>query len=129
MTAGDGVDKYKVYNFVMNVYGHFVLDHRKRIKHAVATCQPLLSELDFSFEASDLALDDTDSEDDSQENLSQENEAFRKPGKPAGIAQNRELVKPRKQMDKLLQQLEQQRKDSKEEKERIEGQIRQQLEQ
>ncbi|KAK1021254.1 hypothetical protein LTS16_026640 [Friedmanniomyces endolithicus] len=66
----------------------------------------------LSFAASDMGLDREDSQRDSGDTTSQEDSQFRTPGEPASVSLRKETRRVREQMDVLLQQLEQQRQDS-----------------
>ena len=143
LTARGGADSHRAYNFVRNVYEKFAPDHRKRIKDAVAELPKPHQRTTLSFSASNMTLDETTSESDSQNTPSQGDGAFQKPGEPASASQKKKVNKSKRQteqqmrqINKLLQQLEQQRepmeqqrKDSREKEERMERQMQQQLEQ
>ncbi|KAI4143981.1 MAG: hypothetical protein LQ340_006814, partial [Diploschistes diacapsis] len=120
LSIGNGADRCKAYNFVMNVYENFAPDHLKRIKDAVAHLPSIPERTGLSFAASDMTLDvdadadddDTSSDEASQEAPSRDEGVFKKPALPPSVLQQREMAKLRKQVGKLSKQLEQQRKDS-----------------
>ena len=91
LTMFDGADRYKAYNFVRNVYEKFAPEHRKRIKDAVASLPALAERTGHSFAASDLALEDTDSQQNSQVAGSQDDGVFRTPSEPASVAKIRQM--------------------------------------
>ena len=144
LTMYDGADRYKAYNFVRNVYEKFAPEHRKRIKDAVASLPALAERTGLSFAASDLALEDTDSQQNSQVAGLQDDEVFRTPSEPASVAKIRKIEQESKkrvekleeQVTKLLQQMELQKQENKqqmelqkqESKERVE-QMEQQMKQ
>ena len=126
LTTRDGTNKYKPYNFVCNVYEKFAPIHLKRIKNAVAHLPSPPKRIGLSFHASTLTLDEAGSQ--------QDDSAFQKPGKSASATLLQQLEQQRKeskeqleqqrkeskeQIDKLLQQLEQQRQESKEQQREI----------
>ncbi|RMZ89626.1 hypothetical protein DV736_g3162, partial [Chaetothyriales sp. CBS 134916] len=129
LAADDGADRNKAYNFVREVYQQFAPDHRKRIKDAVKHLPPPPERTGLSFAASDLSLDQANSQEGSQDTSSQADSAFKKPGEPLSSLQKREIRKLREQTDKLLQQLEKQRQDSKEQLEKQRQDSREQMEQ
>ncbi|KAK0302215.1 hypothetical protein LTR82_017950 [Friedmanniomyces endolithicus] len=114
LTMNDGQDRYKAYNFIRNLYDKFAPQHLQRIQDAVGQMAPPAQRTEISFAASDIVLDEEDSQRDSVATASQEDSQFRAPGEPASASSHRETRKMSEQMDKLLQQLEQQRKDSRE---------------
>ena len=145
LTMSKGADRYKAYNFVRNVYEEFAPEHRKRIKDAVASLPALAERTGHSFTGSELALEDTDYQQNSQVAGSQDDEVFRTPSEPASVAKIRKIEQEKKeskkreekleeQVTKLLQQIELQKQESKqqmelqkqESKERAE-QIKQQM--
>ncbi|KAL9127165.1 MAG: hypothetical protein Q9217_003898 [Psora testacea] len=71
LTIRDGADRYQAYNFVWNVYEKFAPDHRKRIKDAVAQLESPAERTGLSFVASNITVNEPDSEQDSQETPSQ----------------------------------------------------------
>ena len=136
LSMNDGADRFKAYNFVLNVYEKFVPNFRKMIKTAVA-CLPLPAKrTGLSFAASDLASEEMDFRSNSQ-NAALQDENFKTPTEPASVSQRKELIKAREQMEwerkesrkreeRLLQQMEQQRHESKEREEKLLQQMEQQ---
>ncbi|KAI9826036.1 MAG: hypothetical protein M1826_006834 [Phylliscum demangeonii] len=134
LTMYNGADRYKAYNFVRNVYEKFAPEHRKRIQTAAAFLPTLANRTGLSFGTSDLALDETDSQENSQDAASQNDGVFKKPGEPASTSQIRKQMEQEKkagkireekmeqQVIKLLQQMEQQKLESKEREEKQERQ-------
>ena len=55
LAIDDGVDRYKAYNFVCNVYEKFAPDHLKRIKGAVAQLENPAQRAERHFALSDIA--------------------------------------------------------------------------
>ncbi|TKA72809.1 hypothetical protein B0A55_09527 [Friedmanniomyces simplex] len=98
LTMYDGRDRYKAYNFIRNVYDDFALEHLRRIQDAVAG----------------TVLCDDDS-------------GFKTPGEPASVSLRQENRKIREQMDKLLLQLQEQRKESREQLQRQEQESKGQM--
>ncbi|OQN95281.1 hypothetical protein B0A48_18752 [Cryoendolithus antarcticus] len=133
----EGRERFKAYNFVRNLYRCFAPQHLQRIREAVGSMQEPVPRTGLSFAASDIILDEDNSQHGSEVTGSQENDGFKTPIEPASVSQKREMAKMRGQLDKLLQQLEQQRiesreqleqqrNESKDEKERMERQMEQQ---
>lgn len=73
----------------------------------------------LSFAASDITLEEGDSQQDSAD-ASQGEEVFKAPSEPASAVQSRKLANVRVQLDALLQQLQQQRAESKRREEALE---------
>lgn len=120
LTVRRGADIYMAYNFVMNVYEDFAPVHRKRIKDAVEKLPKPSQKTGLSFATSDMFLNESDSQQDSQE--MQGDNTFRKPSEPASSSQNRMMATMREQMERqrrenteLKEQLEQDREQSKQE--------------
>lgn len=139
LTTKDGADRLKAYNFVRHVYEKFAPEHRQRIKDAVTYLASPPEHTGLSFAASDLSIDQVDSQQDSQEAPSQGDGAFKKPDAPSSASQKREMAKIREQMerqsnersqqiDKLLQQMEQQRQQMEQQLERQRQDSKEQLE-
>lgn len=135
LSIGDGTNRYKAYNFVSNIYEKFAPVHRERIKDAVAQLPKPSEKTDLMFAASDMPLDEPDSQQDSQVLLQGDDDTFRKPSVPTSSMQEDEVIRLRQRMervkkesenqiDKLLQQLEQLERQSKESKEQLERQRR-----
>ena len=118
LSMNDGIDRDKASNFVRNLYDQFVPEHLQRIKHAASLLpKPDVQQTGISFSASELLLEEVDSQQESQDISQQSDEAsFQKPGPPASAAR----------IDRLLAQLEQQRKDQKDKEGRMEHQMEQQ---
>ena len=119
------------YTFAYNVYKNFAPQHLQRIVEAARQLDetpPLVprNQTRLSSQASSVSLEDTASEQDSQETISQDVDAFSKPSMPATVSQAQEKAKLGEQMDKLSQLLEQQRKKSQEEEKWLEQQMEQQ---
>ena len=76
-----------------------------------------------------VSLDETLSQHDFQETSAQDNGVFQKPSKSASASQNKEMVKLREQIDRLLERLEQQRKDNLQQLEQQRRDFQEQLEQ
>ena len=136
LTTNGGADRFKGYNFVRNIYEKFAPAHRTRIQDALACIPSPPERTGISFAASDLSLDQVDSQQDSQE-LSQGEEAFRRPGHPSSASQQREMAKVKEQLeqqrqeskqqiDKLLDQMEQQRHQMEQQRQHLEQQLREQ---
>ncbi|KAK1050074.1 hypothetical protein LTR74_017149 [Friedmanniomyces endolithicus] len=112
LTMHDGKDRYKAYNFIRNVYDEFALEHLRRIQDAVAQLPTPEKRTGLSFATSDLAVNDDGSQQDSELMSSQDDSGFKTPGEPASVSLRQENRKIRKQMDNLLLQLQEQRKES-----------------
>ncbi|KAK6440395.1 hypothetical protein LTR95_003386, partial [Oleoguttula sp. CCFEE 5521] len=108
----EGRERFKAYNFVRNVYRRFAPQHLQRIREAVGSMQGPVPRTGLSFAASDILLDEDKSQHGSEVTGSQENDGFKTPIEAASVSQKREVAKMRGQLDKLLQQLEQQRIES-----------------
>ncbi|KAK0853120.1 hypothetical protein LTS02_012053 [Friedmanniomyces endolithicus] len=119
LTMYEGRDRYKAYNFIRNVYDNFASEHLARIRDAVGQFPSLAQRTGLSFTTSDLAVDDGDSQQDSDVTVSQGDSGFKPPAEPASVSLRHENRKIREQMDKLLLQLQKQREDS--EQQRKEG--------
>ena len=113
---------YKPYNFIMNVDEDFAPIHRKRIKDAVEQLPRPSEKTGLSFAASDMFLNESDSQQDSQEML-QSDSAFRKPSEPASNLQKKEMAMIRQHMDwqreESEQEIERQRRENTELKEQL----------
>ena len=120
-TTRGGADMYKAYNFIMNVYEDFAPVHRKRIKDAVEKLPRPSEKTGRSFATSDMLLNESDSQQDSQE--MQGNNAFRKPSEPASSSQKKEMATIREQIERQRKESEQvierQRRESNELKEQL----------
>ncbi|TKA61583.1 hypothetical protein B0A55_13560, partial [Friedmanniomyces simplex] len=112
LTMYDGKDRYKAYNFIRNVYDDFALEHLRRIQDAVAQLPSPEKRTGLSFATSDLAVNEDGSKQDSELISSQDDSGFKTPGEPASVSLRQENRKIREQMDKLLLQLQEQRKES-----------------
>ena len=104
-TLYDGADRYKAYNFVRNVYEKFAPEHRKRIKDAVASLPALAERTGLAFAASDLALEDTTSQQNSQVAGSQDDGVFRAPSEPASVAKIRQMEEENKKLQEQVAKL------------------------
>ena len=132
----NGRDQDKPYTFVRNVYDYHAPQHLQRIvdaadrlraKHKPRSHSPAPSKATgLSFAAPNVSLNETASQQDSQETHSQDNDIFPKPSESASASQMKEMVKLREQIDKLLEQLEQLRRESKEKELRTQEQLEQQ---
>ncbi|KAJ4689262.1 hypothetical protein HRR95_000629 [Exophiala dermatitidis] len=129
LSTRGGAHRLKAYNFVVNVYEKFAVDHRTRIKDAVAQLPELAKRTGLSFSASDLNNDPANSTEGSREALSRGGNEFAMPIEPASVAQRRETTKLREQIERLLQQMEQQRLDAKQQMDQQRQDAKQQLEQ
>jgi len=129
LRTGDGGDRYKSYNFVRNVYDKFVPEHLRRIRDAAAALPKLSERTEMSFAASEMTLEENSQQDSQDAPQPGGGDAFQKPGLPASALQYEEMVKIRQQIDRLLQQMEQQRQDSKEEMEQQRQESKEQMEQ
>ncbi|MCJ1348391.1 hypothetical protein MMC31_006623, partial [Peltigera leucophlebia] len=136
-TTRGGADMYKPYNFIMDVYEDFAPVHRKRIKDAVEQLPRPSEKTGLSFAASDMLLNESDSQQDSQEML-QGDSAFRKPSEPASSLQKKEMATIREQMERqrrenteLKEQLKQDKEQSKQDREQSKqemGKLKEQIE-
>ena len=72
LSVRDGENQYKAYNFVQNVYEQFAPAHLKRIKDAVAHLPTPAQRTGLSFATSNMSVGESDSEQDSQEAVSQD---------------------------------------------------------
>ncbi|MCJ1476747.1 hypothetical protein MMC13_005416 [Lambiella insularis] len=77
LTTSGGADRLKAYNFVRNVYDRFAPAHRQRIRDALAHIPNPSERTGLSFAASDISLDQPDSQQD----------PFRRPGAPSSTSQ------------------------------------------
>lgn len=133
----DGAERHKSYNFVLNVYEKFASEHRKRIKDALAFLPAPAKQTGLPFTASDLALEEMDSQPDSQNVTWQDNRASNTSPEPPSVAKFREQLerermargKMEEQIAKLLQEgkereekMEQQKQESREREEKMERQ-------
>ena len=129
LSLDEGRDRYRTYNFVQNVYEKFAPEHRERIKHAAAYLEAPYQRIGLSFPASSMALEESDSQANSQETLSQNDIVFQVPGVPASSVQMRELRlandKLQKQVNQLIQQQEKVEQNRKEEREDMKNQMEQ----
>ncbi|KAK0246872.1 hypothetical protein LTR91_022864 [Friedmanniomyces endolithicus] len=123
LTMHEGRDRYKAYNFIRNVYDDFALEHLRRIQDAVAQLPNPEKRMGLSFAASDLAFNDDGSQQESELVSSQDDSGFRTPGEPASVSLRQENRKIREQMDKLLFQLREQRKDSEQQRKESKEQL------
>ncbi|KAK3177092.1 hypothetical protein OEA41_008420 [Lepraria neglecta] len=123
LTIRDGADRYKAYNFVYNVYEKFAPEHRKRIKDAVASLPALAERTGLMFAASDLALEDTTSQQNSQVAGSQDDGGFRAPSEPASVTKIRQMEEEKKQVQAKIRQMEEEKKESKKREEKLEEQV------
>ncbi|KAI4145942.1 MAG: hypothetical protein LQ340_006106, partial [Diploschistes diacapsis] len=114
----EGSQRFKSYNFVRNLYGKFAPEHMKRIQNAVACLPVPTNPTSRSFAAT--------SELGPEETPSQDNGALQEPNEAASASAGMEMAKLREQIDKLLQQLEQQGRDSEQKEERMERLMEQQ---
>ncbi len=133
LTANDGADSSAASDFVRNLYDKFAPEHRQRIKEAAAFLPGVGERTNLSFTASELALDEMTSQGNSQDIQSHDDSGFRTPSLPATVLLKKENQKLTEQMelqrseslaqiDKLLEQMSQQR-------EQMERQMEQQREQ
>ena len=140
LTLDDGRDRYRIYNFVRNVYEQFALDHFQRIRDAARALRKPSEQAVTSFGASALALEEQDSQQSSQDTTPIADEAFQRPRVPASSLRieeasvlRQQVDSQREQIDRLMQQLEAQRKDGQQQvqqqREQMEKQMQQQREQ
>ncbi|TKA53026.1 hypothetical protein B0A55_13582, partial [Friedmanniomyces simplex] len=108
LTMYEGRDRYNAYNFIRNVYDN------------------LAQRTGLSFTTSDLAVNDDDSQQDSEVTMSQDDSGFKTPGEPASVSLRHENRKIREQMDKLLLQLQKQREDSEQQRKESKEQLQRQ---
>lgn len=124
LTMDDGAERFKAYNFVRNVYEKFAPEFRKMIRTAVACLSLPAKKTGPSFASSEIASEEMDRS-NSQNAALQDDEDFPTPTEPASVSQRKELAKVKEQLErerkesnerinKLLQQMEQQRHESKE---------------
>lgn len=128
LSMHDGRDRFKTYKFVRNLYDKFAPQHLERILEATRSMPKPIPRTGLSFAASDITLDEEDLKQGSEIN-SQEDDVFKMPSEPASASQKRELTATRRQVDRLLQQLEQQREDSEQklEQQRMDSKLREQI--
>lgn len=100
LTMNDGDDKYKPYNFILNIYETFAQKFREMIKTAVAFLSLPAKRTGLSFAASDLALEEMDSQQDFRVDTSQDDRVFKTPTEPASVSQKEEMAKIREQLDR-----------------------------
>ncbi|KAK5105878.1 hypothetical protein LTR62_001937 [Meristemomyces frigidus] len=81
----------------------------------------------LSFAASNVTLGEGNSQTDS-EIASQADEAFKLPNEPASVSQNRELASMKVQLDRLLQQMDEQGEESRGKEDAVKQQMQQQKE-
>ena len=133
LTIRNGADRYKAYNFVFNIYEKFAPMHRKRIKDAVAFLPTIAERTGLSFAASDLTLEEKDSQQSSQDVGLQDDGVFKTPSEPASVSRQKEARRREEQFAKLLQESkereEKTKQESKEREEKMERQLQQQTEQ
>ena len=122
----EGRDRFKAYNFVRNVYDKFTPQHLERIRDAVRGMQLPQYRTGLSFGASDMTLEDGQSQQDSEAITVQDNDGFRTRNEPASSSQRREMIKLKSQLDQVLQQLREQRKEGREKEQNMESQMDQQ---
>lgn len=125
----EGRERFKAYNFVRNVYETFAPLHLQRIREAVSSMQKPVPRTGLSFAASDITIDEGDSQPGSGATGSQGDDGFRTPIEPASASQKRDMAKMRGQLDKLLQQSQEQGKQSMEQLEQQRKESREELEQ
>ena len=125
LTLDEGRDRFRTYNFVQNVYEKFAPEHRKRIKDAVAHLKTPGERTGISFSASSLALEESDSQANSQD-TTQEEGVFQVPGEPASAAQKKQQNRIQAQMQQTNKKL-QEKNDSLQDQ--VAGLIQQQQEQ
>ena len=104
LTMFDGADRYRAYNFVYNVYEKFAPEHRKRIKDAVASLPALAERTGPPLGLSELAPEETDSQQNFQVAGSQDDGVFRTPSEPASVAKMRQMERQIQQMESQRQQ-------------------------
>ncbi len=112
LTMEDGADRFKPYNFVLNLYRKFAPKHQQRIKDAVAFLPTPAQRTGLSFSTSDLTLEEMASQQDFQGAASQDDSAFQRPADRSSVLQKNVMAK-------LVQQIERQRQESKEREERM----------
>ena len=109
LTMNDGAYQYKGYDFVRNVYEKFGPVHRQRIKDAVAHLPTPVQRTGLSFAASNMSVDEPDSEQDSPD----EGQMI----SPLSIPNTTE----REQLEAEREQLEAERKQLEAEREQLEA--------
>ena len=78
-TMDDGADRYKSYNFVLNLYREFAPKHQQRIKDAVPFLPTPVKRTGLSFTASELTLEEMDSQQVSQAAATQDDSTSQRP--------------------------------------------------
>lgn len=111
LTLYEGKERFKAYAFIKNLYDRFAPQHFSRISKAVQAMSRPTARTALSFAASDITLEEEGSEAESR-SASQAEEVFKVPDEPASGSQHPELTSVRMQIDKLLQQMEQQKTES-----------------
>jgi len=107
LSAKDGADKFVTYNFVRNVYDKFAPMHQQRIQDASALLPRIQERTNLFFSASELALEDTQSQSNSQDSQSQVGSDYKTPRLPASATHKKETIKLR-QMERQREQMERQ---------------------
>lgn len=120
-----GVDMYKAFNFILNVYAPV---HRKRIKDAVEKLPRPSEKTGLSFATSEMFLNELDSQQDSQKML-QGDSACRKPSEPASNSQKKEMATIREHMQRQRKESEQDNERQKRENTELKEQLKQDREQ
>ncbi|KAK3669118.1 hypothetical protein LTR78_011016 [Recurvomyces mirabilis] len=127
LTLYGGKERFRPYNFVRKLYEEFGPQHLARIRQAVQSMPKPTARTGLSFAASDVTLGEGGSQTDS-EIASQADEAFKLPNEPASVSQNRELASMRVQLDRLLQQMDEQGEESRRGEDAVKQQMQQQKE-
>lgn len=115
----EGAERFKSYNFVLNLYKQHAPQMLSLIKEAVASLPPPRQSTSLSFAASELTVDASDSQGDSQEGATRDGNMFVRPSESASALQ-------RKELDFVKKLLEQQREESQSRERMMETQMEQQ---
>jgi len=78
----EGRDRFRAYNFVRNVYDKFAQQHLERVRDAVRCMQLPQYCTGLSFGASDMTLEDGQSQQSSEAITVRDNDGFRTPSEP-----------------------------------------------
>lgn len=110
-TLHEGAERFKSYNFILNVYEKFAPEHRNRIKDAIAFLPTPAKRSGTSFAASDMTSEERESHPDSGTATSQRDSALQHPAAAAHAIQ----------LAKIREELEQERQARRKMEEQIEG--------
>ncbi|KAI9893165.1 MAG: hypothetical protein M1814_000713 [Vezdaea aestivalis] len=128
LTINEGRDRYKMYNFTVNLYRDFAPEHLKRIQKATAKLPEPEPRTSLSFDASQMELGDTNSQPNS------EGQILPPPVPSSEVSKlqrqrKKDQEDAKKQIDILVKQLDQQREDAKQQNNILVEQLKQQKEQ